>query len=126
MLGYTQESWNLPGSAAIEHMSFDAIKLSNNSKRIAYIQELGFGKPSWDCYMTQYKTYDWEKLSEYGVQQYYEILGWTEQLWNTSDVSRANVVPWNYLNVTQRIAAESLCYLEPIWNHVSLEDEVAW
>lgn len=126
LLGYSQQSWDLPGSASIEHMSFDMIKLSNDSKQIVYIQALGFGKPSWDCYMTHYKTNDWEKLGEYGVQQYYEILGWTEQLWNNSDASHPKVLPWKDLNITERIAAESLCYLEPIWNNVSLEDEVAW
>jgi hypothetical protein len=126
LLGYTQQSWDLPGLATIEHMSFDMIKLSKDSKQIVYIQALGFGKPSWDCYMTHYKTYDWAKLSEYGVQQYYEILGWTEQLWNNSDASHPKVVPWKDLNIAERIAAESLCYLEPIWNNVSLEDEVAW
>ena len=126
LLGYSQDVWDVLGSATIEHMSFDMIFASNESTRIAYIQALGFSKPSWDCYMTHYRAFSWGELNDLDVQQYYETLGWTEQQWNNSDVPRTEVLPWNDLNFAERIAAESLCYFEPIWNNVSLQDNVAW
>ena len=126
LLGYTQISWDFLGSAAIEHMSFDMIVASNMSRRIAYIEALGFSKPSWDCYITHYRPLSWEQLSEHDVQQYYETLGWTKQLWNSSESPRSDLLTWNDLNIEERVAAESLCYFEPIWNNVSLEDNVEW
>ena len=148
LLGYTPETWDMPGRAAIEHQSFDMIRTTTashkmdhqSSKQIVFLQALGFGKPSWDCFITHYRPYDWEQLEEYGVQSYYETLGWTEPLWNSSrhsndgnssnntytTVPRTEGLLWNELNVSERIAAESLCYLEPIWNQVTLQNEVVW
>lgn len=126
LLGYTQDAWDLPGLAALEHMSFDMIKSSNMSRQIVYIQALGFTKPSWDCYMAHYRAHSWEKLSDYNVQQYYETLGWTESIWNSSDAPSTELLSWNDLNIAERIAAESLCYFEPTWNNISLQDNLAW
>jgi hypothetical protein len=126
LLGYKPETWDAPGMANIESLSFDMIKNSTESRRITYIEALGYGKSAWDCYITHYRSYNWEMLNQSGVQEYYTTLGWTQQRWSNGDVPNSENLLWMDLNLSERIAAESLCYFEPTWNKANLQDDVAW
>lgn len=49
-LGYTLETWNQPGSNAIEALSYFTIG-QTNEQQIAAIGGLGMDEVSWDCFI---------------------------------------------------------------------------
>jgi hypothetical protein len=122
LLGYTEDSWNVPGSAPIERRKYDTIAASSDKSRdIFYIQGLGFGKPQWDCYINHYRNFTWAELGQVGVKRYYQVLGWDSQRWLNREAPLTELKEWSALSVQERVAAESVCYLQPLWEGESLK-----
>jgi hypothetical protein len=122
-LGYTSDTWNVPGTAIIENLSFRTIQESDEPDRVNFITAVGFTKPSWDCYMNHYRNFTWQELEIVGVQPYYATLGWTESAWTDNVPPRTESLEWDGLSHDEIVAAESVCY---IWNRDSLENPEAW
>ena len=137
-LGYTESTWNHPGSDTIELISYEG--LSPDAQ--AVVRKLNITKGQWDCYINHYKFLDWSELSfivetdNFGkngrsnvinVQQYYEMLGWTEDMWTMSKVDD-NEIPdselyfWDELSPEQIEGAKNLCYFEHTWNDQMLQE----
>ena len=52
-LGYNENTWNIPGTAYLETLSFRAIASTGVSREKA-LEELGFNRPTWDCYINHF------------------------------------------------------------------------
>jgi len=118
-LGYTEDSWNSPGTADIETIAFS--DLSDDQKTAA--TNLGFTEDTWDCDQNHYTGYWWSELEEFGLDVHYEALGYDESSWDgiTDPPDSANLT-WAELGEDQQDAAEQLCYYEETWDMVPLDE----
>jgi hypothetical protein len=119
-LGYTQETWNVPGTALIEDIAFVDQGVGKET-----ILELGFTEANWDCYINHYEYFDWEGLGAQGVQPYYTTLGWTDATWPTRYTDSVPVpvafdTAWEDLSTEEKAAAEQLCYFLETWEGIDL------
>ena len=118
-LGYTMETWNLPGSYHdLEGLSYDSL---STGQRGIIEDDIGWSSDTWDCYINHYKDYTWEQLQDVGVVLYYEILGYDQMKWNTVVGRKDNhafseSLTWQELPFREKLAAKELCYFEEIWN----------
>jgi hypothetical protein len=116
-LDYTENTWNVPGTADVERFAFGALTAENQVAAFA----LGFNEEEWDCYVNHYDDYSWADLSTEGVQQYFITLGWTEDSWTTgSNPPASDDEFFDDLSSDETTAAEELCYNELLWNGESL------
>ena len=53
ILGYNEETWNVPGTAYLENLSFSTIASTGASQATA-LEGLGFNRPTWDCYINHF------------------------------------------------------------------------
>mmetsp|Transcript_17597 Transcript_17597/g.38254 ORF Transcript_17597/g.38254 Transcript_17597/m.38254 type:complete len:803 (+) Transcript_17597:216-2624(+) len=115
-LGYSENSWNNPGTASIESLSWNEL---NQDQRLG-AGSVGFTEQTWDCYQNHYRGYSWDKLADEGVQQYYQSLGFDDLSWSgIGDQDLRDVagnLSWNELNSGQRSALQELCYSKALWN----------
>ena len=139
-LGYTENTWNHPGSDTIELIGYDG--LPPNAQDV--VGQLNITKGQWDCYINHYRFLEWKQLTfivstdsffdntdrksnVLNVQQYYSMLGWNEDLWMMSKVDD-NQIPeselhfWDELSPDQKLGAMELCYFEHTWNDETLQD----
>lgn len=123
-LEYTEETWNTPGQAEIESLSYETITLDSPDIRQQALDTIGYdNEEQWDCYINHYDDYDWEELEEEEVQQYYAALGWTEESWlGDEDPPESEDMDWAELNDDQQAAASELCYFEQNWDGLSLDE----
>ena len=73
--GYTADSWDMPGSATIELISFEGLGLGQAEAKL-----LGFTQEIWDCYVNHYLFFDWDELDP-EIQGYLTGIGWDENNW---------------------------------------------
>jgi hypothetical protein len=126
-LGYERDTWNLPGSAPIEALSFETILLAQPDK-IEVIRNMGYNEPTWDCYINHYGDFTWEELAEADVQKYLVMIGWTEDSWENenSDPPPADDEFWGDLTTEQRDGAKGICYFRQLWDEIPLTDTAEW
>ena len=142
-LDFDEQSWNEPGSAAIEFKSYWSPEMTSEER--AAIRRLGFAggqytdKDSgdeedivtdesgcwdmagivWDCFVNHYSGHSWTQLKHEGVRDYFVTLGWTEDIWNKRfddvepDIWRSS---WNELTPEQKFAGENLCFIPQTWD----------
>ena len=116
-LGYTEHSWNSPGTADIEAIAFS--DLSDDQQTAA--ARLGFTEHNWDCDQNHYGGYTWSGLEKYGLAAYWEALGYNRVIWEgLADPPVASTLTWAELDEAQQDAAEELCYFEENWDMVPL------
>jgi hypothetical protein len=129
-LGYDEYTWNLPGTAEIESLSYETIGLTGflgivgRSQQEA-IQDLCLTELTWDCYMNHYSDYTWEELLEEEVQGFYQTLGWTKDNWesdNEEDYPASENKDWSELSDEEKTAADELCYFEETWDEQDLSE----
>jgi len=116
-LGYTETTWNILGSAAIEETAFSALSRAQRQSAIL----LGFNEESWDCDQNHYGGYDWSELVLYDLDKYFTALGWTRRMWRLDSVPASYNLPWNRLTDAQQEAAWELCYFEESWDGISID-----
>ena len=139
-LGYTENTWNHPGSDTIELIGYDGLPPHGQD----VVGQLNITKGQWDCYINHYRFLEWKQLTfivstdsffdntdrksnVLNVQQYYSMLGWNEDLWMMSKVDD-NQIPeselhfWDELSPDQQLGAMELCYFEHTWNDETLQD----
>jgi len=119
-LGYTEDTWNLLGSAEIEHLTFYVL---DNQQRKA-VQSLGMTTEEiWDCHINHYHGYFWSDLVESGLDRHYVALGWNPANWeNGSKEPESENKYWASLTPDEMSAAVQLCYTEGIWDEVPIPD----
>lgn len=119
VLGYTEDSWNSPGTADIEAIAF--FDLSAVQKAAA--AKLGFTESDWDCDQNHFGGYTWPGLEKYGLATHWEALGYNREIWEgLADPPATSNLTWAELDETQQDAAEELCYSEETWDTVPLDE----
>lgn len=112
-LGYTNNTWNFPGTHEIESLSFAYITNTEN------IKEMGFTQHTWDCWVNHYVNYTWEELECYGLSGAVKSLGWEESTWqseNEDDWPVQEFTNWELLYENEQSAAKELCYFPELWD----------
>ena len=113
--GYTEASWDMPGSATIELLNFDGLGLGQTEAKM-----LGFTQDVWDCYINHYLFYDWDDLDA-EIQGYLTAIGWDPSSWGPSAVKPDTYEKfWDELTDDQRGNATELCYFAETWNNDNL------
>jgi hypothetical protein len=116
-LGYAVATWNNPGTAEVEELSWTSLTVANQAAAVT----LGFNEEVWDCFINHYDDFFWEDLATEEVQQYYVTLGWTEDSWNgDADAPESDAFFYNELTAEEKAAANELCYDENLWNEETL------
>lgn len=143
-LGYDQFTWNNPGTADIESLTFETI-VTQDAMLTTALVILGFDTSTkWNCWMNHYFDFDWDELTKlpaaseaqesrdfvdndsmYGlqVQLAWETLGWTSFTWNSQDSSlwpASESKSWDQLTVAEQEAADTLCFTRNLWDEVSI------
>jgi hypothetical protein len=116
-LGYTETTWNQPATATVELRSFD--RLTDDQE--AAVMSLGISSESWDCHINHYEGLPWDQLNTRGVQQFFDVLGWTAESWaGLIDEPPSEAAGWDGLTAAEQAAAEQICFFEEYWNKDSL------
>ena len=108
-LGYTERTWNVPGTAQVESLAFFQL----NETQIEAAFSMGFDQLSWDCNIVHFFWgYAWDDLEFFGVNRFYEMLGWNSSSW-AGDTAPPETfrMRWDDLNPNQQDAAEDICWL---------------
>jgi len=123
-LSYKREEWEIPGTNEVELLDFDSLSLTQQeaAKTIGFPIETyaewdGEYSDTWDCYVNHYSNFYWSTLEDYGIAQYWEVLGYTERIWNGNDPSPPTAdMYWDGLSDDEKEAADMLCYFEYTWD----------
>ena len=116
-MGYTEETWNVPGTAAFENLAFD--DLSGFTRHAA--ESVGYNVSIWNCWVNHYGGFSWDDLASLGVQEFYKTLGWTDASWTGSAAPPASEDKfWRQLSQSEKLAAKEVCYDAGIWNQANL------
>ena len=119
-LGYEEDTWNMPGSAEVELLSFYSL-IDEGTDSNAY--GLGFDDVNWDCYVNRYYDYWWSDIENEGIAHYWMDLGWTQKMWDEgSGVPDSEDKAWADLDGKESYAAYQLCYFEETWDGYALTD----
>lgn len=121
-LSYTEQTWNLPGSAVVEELSYINLR-GQSPAAIETIAAMGMSRDQWDCYINHYEDSSWSLLERNGVQVFYRVLGWTEQLWDSDGAPPSDDKYWRQLSIEEKDAAIELCFRQETWDGIPL---TAW
>lgn len=112
---YDNLTWNLPGSSPVEKYSWET--LHDIGVNISDAESLGWDESQWDCFANHFDDYSWKELAEEGVQQYWQTLGWTRQMWlNQTAGPDSEEKGWADLTEVEKAAAGALCFFEYTWD----------
>lgn len=115
--GWTETTWDRPGTAGFELMSWNTLPASTRES----LEDWGFYRAQWNCYMNHYDDYDWFELVMEDVAQYFVNFGWTEDTWrDQTDIPEAWTADWDDLSDAQQDAAWEICYVRETWDDVPL------
>ena len=123
-LNYDNSTWNTPGTAALEELSWYSIA-STQPNAIPVLQRMGFdqendGQEVWDCFVNHYVDYDWDELAEEGLEVFARMLGWTEESWENDGPLPVDGKSWQDLTDEQQEGALRLCYFQELWDGMLL------
>eukprot|EP00581_Thalassiosira_minuscula_P033287 CAMPEP_0183786878 /NCGR_PEP_ID=MMETSP0739-20130205/67254_1 /TAXON_ID=385413 /ORGANISM="Thalassiosira miniscula, Strain CCMP1093" /LENGTH=381 /DNA_ID=CAMNT_0026030943 /DNA_START=201 /DNA_END=1346 /DNA_ORIENTATION=- len=119
-LGYSEDTWNKPGSNHKEGSRFDDLEEDEKGGVIMF----GLNEEKWDCHINHYLAYWWEDMEELGFDQYLIALGWQQDNWDDEDLPPAETedLYWEKLTPKQQAAARQLCWFEEVWDGASILD----
>lgn len=123
--GYDNTSWDSPGRNPIENFLFSKLFEEAGEDVLSALSNLGFTTNSWDCWVNHYAGDSWEGLISRDKVEAYEVLGWTAETWASQDPfewPESELKLWYELSADQRQAAEELCYMQELWDGISLDD----
>ena len=119
-LGYSEGTWNTPGTQDVEELSFSTIVAADAADE-ALLTIIGFTEVQYDCYVNHYEDYSWAELATEGVQEFFVALGWTEDfLGNGTGPPASEDKGWSELTAAEQTAAGEICYFEELWDGDSL------
>lgn len=112
-LGYSRDTWNIPGTAKVEILSYETL-LARDSSNVNALAAVSLDdEDTWDCYVNHFVDYDWSELEEWGIAEAMETLGWTESMWNDgSGEAVTEDLDWSELSLAQKEAADFICYFQ--------------
>jgi len=110
------KTWNEPGSAAVEDWSYHDLY----EEEIAGLKGLGISGDAWDCHINHYFGYWWQDIVYYGYDQYFAVLGWDVNNWDSGELPATEDMYWDELSPEQKEAASQLCYFRDLWDGVSI------
>ena len=117
-LGYTEATWNVPGTNNLESNAFDSLPAPQQT---AITDTLQWTDDQWDCHINHFDDYNWVELNQAGVQQYWVALGWSQTSWEgIAPAPASEEKEWGALTASEKTAAEMLCYFEELWNGLDL------
>mmetsp|Transcript_24354 Transcript_24354/g.57891 ORF Transcript_24354/g.57891 Transcript_24354/m.57891 type:complete len:232 (-) Transcript_24354:147-842(-) len=117
-LGYNSFSWNNFEISDLEYVMYDALTELQQTG----VAALGFDRDSWDCWILHYEGLWWQQLQQAGLAQYYETLGWNEEMWNTGvGLPITEDYFWYELTEEQKHAAAQLCFNPITWDWIPLD-----
>ncbi|CAJ1936017.1 unnamed protein product [Cylindrotheca closterium] len=119
VFGYTETTWDMPGTNPIEHLSFLDI---HDQELLAY---MGMSSFQYDCWINHYQSYSWNELECYGLAAEYTTLGWDADSWGSIHSTKWTLKEekeWGDLTPAEQDAARSLCYFPELWNGTPLGD----
>jgi len=135
LLGYDERSWNQPGTADVEYVSWwyhvnmdyydtdgdgdyyePSTQFRNATETLGFVgDEAG---DVWDCWMNHYSDYTWSYLEEYDIAQFYIDLGWTAESWNeTIPVPASDSKYFDEFTDKEKTAALTVCYTQKLWDY---------
>lgn len=117
---YDEKHWNSFSLKGLESKDFETIGVKYPDG-LKSLKAMGFTEKQWDCYISHYKSYEWDELEVEGVQKYFKALGWSHQMWDESDEPDVFGMYWPDLSKDQQNAAYELCYFRETWDDVSLQ-----
>jgi len=133
-LGYTNHTWNRPGSMASEWATWYASihydyydknedgYYNDTQPFQEYAEDLGFTEDIWDCWMTHW-NYNWTEIVDWELEDAATALGWNETLWEDDDLKPdSDDKYWKELSNAEKTAAVAFCYLQPTWDEEKLEN----
>mmetsp|Transcript_19298 Transcript_19298/g.22981 ORF Transcript_19298/g.22981 Transcript_19298/m.22981 type:complete len:300 (-) Transcript_19298:208-1107(-) len=141
-LGYALKTWNQPGSASVEGLTWwentnsDYLDLDgdgvtdettaifkNNARKLGFIGEgdLQNAANMWDCWMNHY-DYPWDDLVTYGIEPSVVALGWNQTMWESGGalVPESDNKWWDQFTDAEKTAAVAMCYTKNLWNEDKL------
>merc|ERR1719436_184013 len=73
----------------------------------------------WDCWHDHYSSYSWDELKEEEVVEYYEALGWTQNVWDGGKIEKpeSENTYWVSLDDVEKAAASNLCFTQKLWDN---------
>ena len=112
-LKYSALTWNVLGLGRIEGKGWEGLTPYEEAGAVS----AGFTPLTWDCWQNHFRSYDWEDLVFWGLDQPYAELGWTELKWNGDEPAPASAsLTWKDLTPAQRQAAAMVCYFRDNWD----------
>jgi len=80
----------------------------------------------YNCYINHYNAFDWDELGEFVIDQLV-TLGYSQELWDSdatddSDPDKPYNKYWQDLKLTERTAADELCYTQYVWDNWEEEE----
>ena len=120
-LTWNNYTWNKPGTADIERLSFATLGESRRGLVETIVGSINTAE-RWDCFIDHYEGYSWAQLQAIQVDQYWTALGWTEATWNGSSATppSSETTSWLQLSFEEQTAARELCYFQETWDEAKL------
>ncbi|EJK76256.1 hypothetical protein THAOC_01990, partial [Thalassiosira oceanica] len=110
-------TWDSVGQNEVESYIYDDLY----EREQAGLEALQISKKSWDCWVNHYSGLYWEDLVALGLDRPYSILGWDERSWSgDADAPPTDSLYWAELTPQHQIAASELCFIQEIWDEVSI------
>lgn len=117
-LGWTEVTWNNPGTAAFESFSWQDLPAT----QLEALKDFGFYAEQWDCYIAHYEDYEWSELILEGVAESFAVFGWDQQSWELDQAPATWELEWVQLTETQQDAAYEICFFEESWEGLSISE----
>jgi len=135
-LGYTEETWNKPGSYALDKVTWwylinrdyydldeDGDWKQPNELFNEYASALGFPDKNgendeWDCWSAHYDYDEWDEIVEYKLDEAFGVLGWNEALWSSDppEAPDSSAKDYEELSDAEKTAAGVICYTKSLWD----------
>ena len=119
----TPDSWNVPSTNLVELIAHGDLAVFQQNAAATVMGIAGNGADEvWDCWINHFDGFDWSDMVQEGVSEYYEVLGWTQAVWDEDGTPPAtDDLDWIELSTDEQEAAVNLCYTAELWDQVSLE-----
>jgi hypothetical protein len=119
-LGFGGISWTVQGmNGKIEEDSWE--HLDEDDRELAEI--VGFTDKTWDCQINHYYDYEWKDLEEAGLDEYFETIGYDEDMWDEGEDAAINDNNWDEIEAEQQAALEAICWTQGLWDNYGTEPE---
>jgi len=124
-LGYTRIGWN--AAHDLENSQYNDIDEESKKwirSHVLCSNDDEQNQKVWDCFVNHYYNYWWSDIQDAGLTQYFEVLGWTRDVWdggNYNSYPASEFSSFEELDEAEQLAARQLCWFKDKWNGLSME-----